>query len=185
MYIVKGKIPSERTAVLKKNKAELEISDLEALFNEYYQDMLAVAFKYLHSLADAEDAVSKAFVSLAANPGMLKGLDPDQIRPRLLSLAKFRAFDHYRRESGHDHAELTGDEQQEPKADDVESLELALLLQQMKEPQKTVFSLRYAHDLKISEIAKLLGISSAAVRKHLRDGKAWLRSAITGEDEDV
>ncbi len=170
---------------MRKTENELDQADLEALFTEYYQDMLAVAFKYLHSLEDAEDAVSKAFVSLAANPRILEGLAPEHIKPRLMALAKYRAFDCYRIEASHRHAELTGAEQNNSAVDDIESAELSLLIQQMQEPEKTVFSLRWAHDLKVSEIAELLGISHAAVRRHLKKGRAWLRSALSGEDEDV
>lgn len=170
---------------MRKNRDDLEQFDLEALFNEYYQDMLAVAYKYLRNLPDAEDAVSRAFISLANNPGVLGGLDEDQIRPRLMALTKFRAFDHYRGESAHGHSDMAAAENRAATSGSIESAELAILMDQMTEPEKTIFSLRYVHDLKVPEISALLGISNATVRKYLKNGRAWLRSALTGEDEDV
>ena len=70
----------------KKKNAQL---NYEELFRKYYKDMLAVALKYLHDIHDAEDAVSRAFISLMDNPELLEGLAEEDIKPRLMSLARY------------------------------------------------------------------------------------------------
>ena len=160
--------------------------NFEVIFHKYYREMLAVAYKYLHNFSDAEDAVSKVFISLLNNPSILEGLDDKDLRARLLTLVKYRSQDLYRQISRNAHEDI--DEHglfgNPDRLNDAEG-DIILLLEQMAEPHKSILKLKYLFGYTLAETGKLTNLSIAQVRRYLYEGKAWLKSAWSGEDDDV
>ena len=149
---------------------------MERLFRENYGAMLALAGRLLHDGDEASDIVHDVFASLLRER-------PARITPAwLLGAVRYACMDRMRRLSSRerflrclalDADEIADDEW--PDEEDVERLNM-LLESLLTEQCRRVVRLRFAERMTYPAIAAELGISEAAVYKHLRHAITLLRT---------
>jgi RNA polymerase sigma-70 factor (ECF subfamily) len=157
------------------------------LLTEYYErhrfTLLYIAQGILHDHGLAEDAMQEAFVRLAKNIKHVRP-DPKEVRSYLGEIVKNVAIDIRKKNS----CLVSLDEIMYESADPENAEDLALLhveadaikdiVQTLPLIYSTVFLLRYKHDCSDRNIAALLEISEATVRKRLQRAKEKITEAV-------
>lgn len=147
---------------------------------ETYSDTVyRVALNITHNPQDSFDISQEVFIRLAENYKKIK--DKDHLKAWLirvtvnLSRSFMRSKERYRIVSFEDIKES------ELVCEVKESLELTKLIWKLSEKYSTVIYLFYYEEMKISEIAKALGISQSAVKLRLSRGREKLKNLIEKE----
>ena len=167
--------------------AQIQDDKDRELLTEYYEQhrftLLHVAQSILHDYGLAEDAMHEAFLRLAKNIKRLRP-DPKEVRSYLGEIVKNVAIDIKKKNSGL----VSLDEIMYEPADPENTEELALLhveadaiegiVQTLPLIYSTVFLLKYKHDCSDRNIAALLEISEATVRKRLQRAKEKITEAV-------
>ena len=150
-----------------------------ALVNEYKEQAVRIAYSVTGNLADAQDAAQDVFLRVYKNISTYKF--NAEFSTWLYRITVNVCYDFLRkRKSGRLLLEGNTGELKEAESQLKESSNPAkdLLDKELKrkiedalrllpEKQQIVFSLRYKSDMKIREIAGILGISASAVKSHL------------------
>lgn len=144
---------------------------LERLYLEYRSVMFCAANEILHNEHEAEDAVQQAFVKIAENLGKI----PDELSTKtkafVVTIAENTAIDRYRKLKRHGDCELCEEACgiEANSADEPVSCILKLPAR-----YRQFILLKYYHGYSTREIAKLLGMSSAAASKTAQRAKQRL-----------
>lgn len=155
-----------------------ERDKFEALYQKYKGLMLYVANKLLSCREDAEDAVHQAFLSVIENLHKIGEIDCPQTRSFLVIIVERKAIDMLRKRRHTlplDEA-IAGISFEIP-ADNP----LAWGMGALPVHYRQVLLLRYDNGYSSREIAAMLGMSLAAVRKQLTRGKQLLRQILEKE----
>ena len=146
---------------------------LERLYLEYRSVMFCAANEILHNEHEAEDAVQQAFVKIAENLGKI----PDELSTKtkafVVTIAENTAIDRYRKLKRHGSCELCEQScgiEAEYSGDD----ELVSCILKPPARYRQFILLKYYHGYSTREIAKLLGMSSAAASKTAQRAKQRL-----------
>ncbi|MCR5817332.1 MAG: sigma-70 family RNA polymerase sigma factor [Ruminococcus sp.] len=152
-----------------------------AKFERFYMNIrkagLIRAYSILQDKADAEDALSEAFLRLAKCFDRVKNLPENKLRAYFAIIVKNAALDILRKSSKEQQLpfddEVQYDIRELPDAD--ESL-LSECIQRLSENDREILYMRYELELSHSEIAAALGISEEASRQRVRYAKSKLRT---------
>lgn len=153
--------------------------DIERLFKANYEAMLKLAVATLHDVDAANDVVHGVFSSLLAS-----GVSDSVDIAYLLRATRNRALNHIRNLDARKRiAELYAleSEQDAGEASGVipDPEQISAIIEDSLTPQTSeVIRLRFYEGLKYFEISERLGISEAAVYKHLRRAIEILRPII-------
>ena len=135
---------------------------LERLYYEYRSVMFCAANEILHNEHEAEDAVQQAFVKIAENLGKI----PDELSTKtkafVVTIAENTAIDRYRKLKRHGSCELC---EQSCGIEAESANELVNCILKLPARYRQFILLKYYHGYSTREIAKLLGMSSAAASK--------------------
>jgi len=162
-------------------------SDREA-FVQLYRRYYDVIFRYCaHRLFDrvtAEDVTSEVFLKMVENYHRFR------VRNWLYRIATNAVNHHFRRMKSHNSLLRAAREQTNSGVDDgEESVEkLALLKEAMlllKLRYQTIITLRFFENMKMIEIAEVLGSSPGTVRSQLARALAKLRKVLATEKSEV
>jgi len=161
--------------------SQIEDAEDRALLTEYYTQhrytLLHVAQSILHDYGLAEDAMQEAFFRLTKNIKSVRP-DPRQVRSFLVTITRNFAIDTIKKRNVV--TMLSWDELIYEPADSSVSVEdvveqddeIERLAQTLPIIYSTVLLLKYKHDCSDRDIAALLDISEATVRKRLQRAKA-------------
>jgi RNA polymerase sigma-70 factor (ECF subfamily) len=147
------------------------------LVGRYQRPMHATAMSILHSEWDAADAVQNAFIAAFEHLGDLR--DPDRFKAWLSRIVVNECRRTYR-----DKARLVVVEQPpDPPApiQDVsreESLDLIRAIRTLDEDHRQVVALRYFCDLRLGDIAEVLGCPVGTVKSRLNRALARLQTML-------
>ena len=138
----------------------------EHLFKDHYPHMYRMAFSMVENADDAKDAVNQVFAQIWRGKPQVADAS---VRGYLLAATRNQCL-HLEDELRQDMAESESEERNE-------------LLQQLRqviennltEQDRRVLSLHYEEDMTYGETAKVLGISAAAVNKHITRSLAKIR----------
>ena len=164
-----------------------------AAFVQLYRRHYDAIFRYCaHRLFDrtaAEDVTSEVFLKMVENFHHFNGIET-QFRNWLYRIATNAVNQHLRKTARHKCLLKTAGEQTDTlDADCDESLEkLALLREAMlalKPRYQTIITLRFFENLKLTEIAEVLGSSPGTVRSQMARALAKLRNKITSARQEV
>ena len=158
----------------------------EMLYRRYRSLMKYIALRYLNSGDLAEDAVHDAFLKLIQYLDCVKEVGSPQTEAFLIQLTKTVSLDRCRKEN---RIPVVNLEEIGELADErvhleehLEAEDLLERLDPLPETYRDVLELKIYHDLTDRQIAELLGISPANVRKRLeRARKCAIR--LAGKDE--
>ncbi len=165
---------SESAARLSDGKNETPSARL-------YREHAAALFAYLRQRAatreEAEDLLLEVFLAALEHQQMLEDRSRERQRAWLRSVAAHKLIDYYRRRERRQPVRLE-EIAETLYADDAfapeqmalhreEDERLRILLQRLPGLQRQVIHLRFVYDLRVSEIADVLGKKEGAVRKLL------------------
>ena len=151
----------------------------ERLFKDSYQLMYRMAFSMVENADDAKDAVNQVFTQ------MWKGkpkVSDDSVRGYLLAATRNQCL-HILRQRQLRRQMEEALQRDEAERQDEEREELLHQLQQviddnLTEQDKRVLQLHYDEEMTYAETASVLGISTAAVNKHITRSLAKIRETL-------
>ena len=151
----------------------------ERLFKDSYQLMYRMAFSMVENADDAKDAVNQVFTQ------MWKGkpkVSDDSVRGYLLAATRNQCL-HILRQRQLRRQMEEALQRDEDERQDEEREELLRKLQQiiddnLTDQDKRVLQLHYDEEMTYAETATVLGISTAAVNKHITRSLAKIRQTF-------
>jgi len=158
-----------------------------------FDDLIAVMERpllyYAMSLAGNEDAALDVLqeVWIRVFQGVHKLKDPAKLRSWVYSVVHGIAVDRIRRNRVRERAESVAledfDEAEEPvfAADDAEAIHAAL--EQIEFKHREVLVLHFLEDLKIAEIAEVVGCSEGTVKSRLHYAKRAMKENLKGKSD--
>ncbi len=168
---------------------ENDKSKFETIYYEYRERMFAAAFDVVKNNEDAEDAVHNAFIGVANN---LKSIG-DPLSKRTLSYvikaAKNAAINIYNKNNKiktvefDDNIIISDDDFFDEISNVEEAEKIVDAICKLKDTYKMPMYYYFVCDMKISDVANLLGLSNSAVKVRIHRGKKELLR-ITGVDSD-
>lgn len=144
---------------------------LERLYLEYRSVMFCAANEILHNEHEAEDAVQQAFMKIAENLDKVPDGLSNKTKAFVVTIAENTAIDRYRKLKRHGDCELC-EEACGIEANSADEL-VSCILKLPARYRQFILS-RYYHGYSTREIAKLLGMSSAAASKTAQRAKQRL-----------
>lgn len=145
-------------------ETEEDKSKFEAIYKEYRGLMYHVAFERMQHVQDAEDAVHHAFTKIAENIKIIEPVGP-RTKQLVVTIVDNRVTDVFRVIGKHP-VTTYNDEAQGDLPDELEGENLlAECILKLPEQQRMVIWLKYQQGYRLSEIAKMLGISLAWAQK--------------------
>ena len=144
---------------------------LERLYLEYRSVMFCAANEILHNEHEAEDAVQQAFMKIAENLDKVPDELSSKTKAFVVTIAENTAIDRYRKLKRHGDCELC-EEACGIEANSADELVNCIL--KLPARYRQFILLKYYHGYSTREIAKLLGMSSAAASKTAQRAKQRL-----------
>ena len=143
----------------------------EHLFKDNYPQMYRMAFSMVENADDAKDAVNQVFTQMWRNKPKVSD---DSIRGYLLAATRNQCLHILRQRQLQRETEESRNEERE---------ELLQALRQvidnhLTEQDRRVLQLHYDEEMTYAETAAVLGISTAAVNKHITRSLAKIRSTL-------
>ncbi|MCL2023279.1 MAG: sigma-70 family RNA polymerase sigma factor [Oscillospiraceae bacterium] len=159
---------------------------IEELYLTYKDMLMGIAYKILGDRNTAEDALQQAFLRVIAHAREFETSECHKTRRLLVIMIRSAAIDIYRQRKNSREVYLDDvievldedDQYEEKLLDSVEIGELMEALRELSIGERDILTLAYVDDLPANTIAKLLGISGAAVRKRLQRAKESLRVSL-------
>ena len=164
--------------------AEKDRIKAEFLYKKYSAWMYTIAYSYLHSAADAEDAVHEAFISIIKNIDHVLDVHSDETKGFLAIITIRKSIDIIRKRDNLTcvDPDYISDKFSFPLPGDNG---LADLLATLNPRYREILLLKYDIGLSTKEIANLLGIKKETVNKLIWRAKTSLKKLIKeGENED-
>ena len=165
---------------------EQEKNKFEYIYEKYKKLMLYKAHEILHDYSLAEDATSEAFIRVYKNLEKIE--DPDSNMSvgfivtivRNVALTMVKKEQHWHNEELSE--EITGDIQIETKVlSDISASRIIEITDQLSEDLKSVFLLKYAHEMSHKEIAEMLNITENTVTVRIHRAKKKMCELLTKE----
>lgn len=155
---------------MKKSSVRPTDGEIERVFVRYSDMLFRMCFTALGNNSDAEDAVSNTFLKFITNSPVFR--DEEHEKAWFLRVASNLCKDSHRFRKRHDYVNL--DEisdycRTQPECDILEAV-MRLPLE-----YKTVVYMHYIEGYKSGEIAAILSLSPAAVRKRLQYARELLK----------
>lgn len=144
---------------------------LERLYYEYRSVMFCAANEILHNEHETEDAVQQAFMKIAENLDKVPDELSNKTKAFVVTIAENTAIDRYRKLKRHGDCELC-EEACGIEANSADELVSCIL--KLPARYRQFILLKYYHGYSTREIAKLLGMSSAAASKTAQRAKQRL-----------
>ena len=144
---------------------------LERLYLEYRSVMFCAANEILHNEHEAEDAVQQTFMKIAENLDKVPDELSNKTKAFVVTIAENTAIDRYRKLKRHGDCELC-EEACGIEANSADELVSCIL--KLPARYRQFILLKYYHGYSTREIAKLLGMSSAAASKTAQRAKQRL-----------
>ena len=154
-----------------------------ALVRRNERRMYATAYSILGSSWDASDACQDAFLEAWAKIGALR--DPSSFGPWMAQIVVNKCHSARRKTK----RLVVVDEVPEREAHEVIGPETSLVLieavKRLDEDHRAVVALRYFADLKVDEIAEVIGVPAGTVKSRINRAMARLRELLAAADMEV
>lgn len=153
------------------------------LVERYYSEIYHTALGIMRSKWDALDVCQETFTKAFSSMNTLK--DNTLFRPWLNRILVNSCYDHFRRNKG---LILVEDIEAEgfSEGERVEELDVLKALAALSEETRATLSLRYFQDLKIADIASIMGCPEGTIKSRISNGLKKLREIMTaGESREV
>lgn len=164
-----------------------DVSRLEEWMDTYGQDIIHLAYSYVHNYHKAEDIAQDVFLRAWRNWNTFQG--QSTVKTWLLSITANRCKDHLRSWSAkHEMIDDGSVFHSIPVSDTESEVETRLtqdklwqIVHQLPEKYREVVVLYYERELTGQEVAQVLDLSEQAVRTRLHRGRQLLKDALSKE----
>lgn len=179
-------------AFLMAIEDEKKRSKLEKIYIEYHKAIYVTAYSILKDHYEAEDVVQDAVFRLADNLHKISEIKCKKTLSYLVIIVRNLSYNVYNKRKGlalleHDEVKRIPDNETiliEERIIQMDfSSEMAKYLQQIHPPYADILTLRYYHELKVYEIAKVLDISENNTSVRINRALMALRKVL--EEEGV
>jgi RNA polymerase sigma-70 factor (ECF subfamily) len=162
-----------------------EKSKFESLYFTYRKLMFHVANGILNDEGLAEDAVHQAFLKILENFNKVGEISCHKTRSYVVIIVRNAAINMYNSRKRHpavpiEEAVFCAAGEKLERTDDLDGLTKAVL--KLPAIYKDALKLKYVQEFSNAEIAGMLGISEAAVRKRLERARRMLEEILGRED---
>ena len=155
------------------------------LYNMYERKMYVIAYGILKNKQDAEDAVSESFIKLINNLDKVSDINSSKCKGFITIVVKNTAINIYNKHKKDIHPDideaydLSGGDVEEDflKGFDYESIHNAVNM--LKDEYKQALTLKYFYDMKIDDIAKIIGITYDGTLKRIRRAEQSLYKTLS------
>ncbi len=162
----------------------------EEFYNKYNKLVYYTAMNKLKNHEHAQDCVQDVFIGFAKNFHNIKGsLNDNRIEGLVRVVSQNTAIDIYRKSKRHivnivekDISDLY--DVGEKEFDVCDKMVLEQAINSLPEEIKAVFYMKYVFDYSGSEIAQMLGITEALVRKRCMVGRQLAKKFIESEENE-
>ena len=159
---------------------------MEALISNYYNTIFAYIFRRTGKREIAEDLTQETFLRLVNSITSYKPIG--KFSNYIFTIAVNVCNDYYRKNrlsfQNVDISSLPDNSMFDKKMENLEdTLVLKDLIDSLPDMQKEVLILRFFHDMKIKDIAKITSASIPTVKSRLRQGLNKLRNILESEDD--
>jgi len=144
---------------------------LEQAYEKYADMLYRLALSHLKNPHDAEDTVQDVFIKYMNHFSILK--DEEHERAWLIRTTVNRCYDLLKYNSKRNHMAL--DEVNEIAAEEKLHTEIFQILEKLPAKNKTVIILHYLEGFSIEEIARMLHLSTSAVKMRLSRGREQMK----------
>jgi len=147
---------------------------------EQYEKLLRYCCMKTKDRDLAEDIVQETFLKFWQSRSYQ---DTGKELAYLYVIARNLCMDAFRRQTPEDidgHEELSAGAKSEPETA-IEKMALDAALEQLPQEVREIIVLRYTNEMKVTDIAKITGMSRFAVHRKLKEGLALLKRALEGE----
>ena len=152
--------------------------EFETAYKQHADVLYRLAFSYLKNREDAEDVVQDTFVKYFC--GFHVPISGEQERAWLIRVTINRCHDLLRKRSYRMHDSLD-DAMDLAVKEDPEVKELMETVWSLPETYKDVIVLHYLEGYSVEEAARILGVSSSAIKMRLKRGRESLREELEKE----
>lgn len=158
---------------------------LEHWMSEYQHRLLSLSYSILHDQPAAQDCVQEAFIKAGLKARQLR--DDKQVFIWLSRIVVNQCKDYLRRRKVRQRVvtEPTQNSKYEDVYPSLQESELYRSVCQLPDNLRIPIVLHYYDDLKISEVAEIIGVSEAACRVRLSRARDRLRKTMEGEGHDI
>ena len=152
--------------------------EFETAYGLYADMIYRLSFSYMKNKEDAEDVVQEVFTKYFC--GLHLPMNPEQEKAWFLRVAINQCHDTLRKKGYRMHTSL--DEVAETvAAEETDTGHLYDALQKLPEKNRGVVILHYLEGYSVEEIAKILQLSSSAVKMRLMRGREFLKEELEKE----
>ena len=160
------------------NPFKNEKQEFETAYGLYADMLYRLSFSYMKNKEDAEDVVQEVFTKYFC--GFRLPMNPEQEKAWFLRVTINQCHDTLRKKGYRMHASL--DEVAETAATEApDTGHLQDALQKLSEKYRGVVILHYLEGYSVEEIAKILQLSTSAVKMRLKRGREFLREELEKE----
>lgn len=169
-------------------ETEEDKSKFERLYYDYRKLMKHIAIDMLHDEFLAEDAVHEAFIKLTRHISGVDESDSHKTKAFIVIIIKSVCLDMLRKDKQDksfsleeiDHmGYVDGDSFKKIEVEDVYSV-----ISSLSDTYREIIELKVVHNLSDKEIADVLGISNAAVRKRLQRAREISKNKLAERGEE-
>ena len=159
----------------------VEQEKLVQIFDRYKREIFIIAYDILKDYHEAEDALQNVILKISKHLDGIQDVTSNKTRSFIFQITKNHCFDVYNKRAKMDlNADVSDLE-----AEDIFTYDAVLdeqvflsLLSDLKHSHAEMLSLRYYHELSISEIASLLDISENNVSTRLNRAHKAVKSKL-------
>lgn len=154
-----------------------------ALVRRNERRLFATAYSILGSSWDASDACQDAFLEAWAKIGTLR--DPSSFRPWMARIVVNKCHSAHRKTRRLVVVEAVPEREAHEFIGPESALDLAEAVRLLDEHHRTVIALRYYSDLKIDDIAGILGVPAGTVKSRINRALGRLKDSLGAESTEV
>lgn len=159
-----------------------EKSRFEQLYIAYRQDMYSIAYSILHNSHDAEDAVHKAFLTIANNFKKISLIPCQEIKSYIVIIIRNTSINIYnsnkRLSERTSELDNCGASVEIDFFEQFEIEELKRAISRLPQIYKDIIYLHFLEGFTVKDISKMLDISREAVWKRIERAKKLLKSIL-------
>ena len=169
-------------------ETEEDKSKFERLYYDYRKLMKHIAIDMLHDEFLAEDAVHEAFIKLTLHISGVNEDDRYKTKAFIVIIVKSVCLDMLRKDKKDKSFSLEEiDSMGYVNDDSIKTLEVEdvySVISSLSDTYREIIELKVVHNLSDKEIADVLGISNAAVRKRMQRAREILRKKLAERGEE-
>ena len=154
------------------------------IYEKYRKLMFYIANQILKDPYLAEDAVHQTFIKIIENLDKIEAVDCHKTKSYVVTMVKNCAINYYNRRRSH--IEIPFEELENIITDDIDYQEdldyLTKAITKLPVIYKAILTLKYVQEYSNAEIAKMLDISEATVRKRLERAKFKVQEILEKEE---